>query len=133
MLLLSGFAFMLFVGPALDDYVLNQRGLRRDAVIVKIGTYHTRHTRADGRTCTVVPLDTAEAGSRSYDVDGTDGCREGLRTGQSVMLVTDPQDWLAPRMSTEVSGVSASQGWISGGLLVLMEALILYGRLRWRA
>ncbi|WP_225078087.1 tweety family protein [Streptomyces sp. CoT10] len=129
----SGFAFMLFVGPALDDYVLDQRGLRQDAVIVKIGAYHTRHTRSDGRTCTVVPLDTAEAGSRFYDVDGTDGCGDELKTGQRVMLVTDPQDWLAPRLGTDVTGVSPSQVWISGGLLVLLEAFILYGRLRRRA
>ncbi|MFB7459821.1 hypothetical protein [Streptomyces sp. NPDC056188] len=129
----SGFAFMLFVGPALDDYVLNQRGLRQDAVVVDTGTYRTKHTRADGRTCTVVPLDTAKAGSRSYDVDGTDGCGEGLKTGQRVTLVTDPRDWLAPRMGTDVTGVSPSQVWISGGLLVLMEAFILYGRLRRRA
>ncbi|MGW2900787.1 hypothetical protein ACWDAO_41040 [Streptomyces sp. NPDC001212] len=129
----SGFAFMLFVGPALDDYVLDQRGLRQDAVIVKIGAYHTRHTRSDGRTCTVVPLDTVEAGSRFYDVDGTDGCGDELKTGQRVMLVTDPQDWLAPRLGTDVTGVSPSQVWISGGLLVLMEAFILHGRLRRRA
>ncbi|MFD5472418.1 hypothetical protein [Streptomyces sp. NPDC127105] len=129
----SGFAFMLFVGPALDDYVLDQRGLRQDAVVVDTGTYHTKHTRADGRTCTVVPLDTAKAASRSYDVDGTDGCGEGLKTGQRVTLVTDPRDWLAPRMGTDVTGVSPSQVWISSGLLVLMEAFILYGRLRRRA
>ncbi|MFJ6563430.1 hypothetical protein ACIQMV_26910 [Streptomyces sp. NPDC091412] len=129
----SGFAFMLFVGPALGDYVLDQRGLRKDAVIVETGIYRTRHTRADGRTCTVVPLDTAEAGSRSYDVDGTDGCGEELKTGQRVTVVTDPQGWLAPRMNTEVTGVSPSQVWVSGGLLVSMEAFILYGRLRRRA
>ncbi|MEV0981300.1 hypothetical protein [Streptomyces sp. NPDC049915] len=123
-----GFAFGLFWGPAMNDYVLDHRGVRHDAVVVDTSSYHRKH--GEGRTCSVVPTDTAQR--LSYDVDGTDGCADGLGRGSRVTLVVDPEGWLAPRLGTEVGGVAPYLVWTSAALFAGMEAFILYGRLRRR-
>jgi hypothetical protein len=123
-----GFAFMLFVGPAMNDYVIDDRGVRHDAVIGDTSTYYRKH--GDGRTCTVVLTDTAKP--RAYDVDGIDGCDEEFESGQRVTLVLDPKGWLTPRLSSQVNGVPPYLLWTSAGLLAAMEASVLYGRLRRR-
>ncbi|MFE1295326.1 hypothetical protein ACFW6K_07960 [Streptomyces sp. NPDC058733] len=123
-----GFALSMFWGPAMNDYVLDHRGVRHDAVVTDTGTYYSKH--GDGRTCTVVPTDTAR--HPAYDIDAAQGCTEGLRRGSRVTLVVDPEGWLAPRLDSEVTGVAPYLTWTSAGLFAGMEAFILYGRLRRR-
>lgn len=123
-----GFAFMLFVGPAMGDYVINQRGVRHGAVVGDVSTYWKKH--GDGRACTVVTTDTAKPDA--YEVDDPDGCDDDLREGQSVTLVLDPEGWLKPRLSSSVNGVAPYLVWTSAGLLTATEGSVLYGRLRRR-
>ncbi|MYS93427.1 MULTISPECIES: hypothetical protein [Streptomyces] len=124
----SGFAFMLFVGPAMGDYLLNHRGVRHGAVIGDVSTYWKKH--GDGRACTVVTTDTDK--SDAYEVDDPDGCEGDLREGQDVTLVVDPEGWLKPRLSSRVNGVAPYLVWTSAGLLTATEGFVLYGRLRRR-
>ncbi|WP_159395451.1 hypothetical protein [Streptomyces albireticuli] len=123
-----GFAFVLFVGPAMDDYVLDRRGTRYEAVIADTSSYHRKH--GAGHTCTVVRSDAGR--SLTYKIDDSDGCQEDFEPGRRVTLVVDPEDWLATRLSNNVNGLSSGMAWTCGGLLAAMEALILYGRLRRR-
>ncbi len=123
-----GFALALFVGPAMNDYVMEQRGERHPAKIADVEAYHLKHS--EGHTCSVVRTDLAH--SPTYTVEDTEGCEKDMRPGQSVTLVADPQGWLGSRLSTDVHGVSAAMLWTCGGLLAGMEALVLYGRLRRR-
>lgn len=123
-----GFAFSLFWGPAMNDYVIDHRGVRHHAVVTGTSTYYTKH--GDGRTCTVAPTDTARR--LAYDIDGTQGCADGLRRGSRVTLVVDPEGWLAPRLGSEVHGVAPYLVWTSAGVFAGMEAFIVYGRARRR-
>ncbi|MFE9539195.1 hypothetical protein [Streptomyces sp. NPDC006691] len=123
-----GFALALFVGPAMNDYVMEQRGERHPAKIADVEAYHLKHS--EGHTCSVVRTDLAH--SPTYTVEDTEGCEKDMRPGQSVTLVADPEGWLGSRLSTDVHGVSAAMLWTCGGLLGGMEALVLYGRLRRR-
>ncbi|MGW2817729.1 hypothetical protein [Streptomyces sp. NPDC001415] len=123
-----GFAFALFVGPAMNDYVLDQRGERHPATISYVETYDLKH--GEGHTCSVVRTDLAT--SPTYIVEDTKGCEKAMEPGQSVTLVADPDGWLDSRLSTDVDGVSAAMLWTCGSLLAAMEAVILYGRLRRR-
>ncbi|MGK5728599.1 hypothetical protein [Streptomyces sp. URMC 124] len=123
-----GFAFALFSGPALNDYVLEKRGERYEAAIAGIKGYHRKHH--DGRTCTVVRSDSGRP--VTYKIDDSQGCDEDLEPLQRVTLVVDPDDWLATRLSTDVKGLTPGHAWTCGGLLAGMEASILYGRLRRR-
>ncbi|MER7841355.1 hypothetical protein ABTY98_37105 [Streptomyces sp. NPDC096040] len=122
----SGFAFMLFVGPAMNDYAIDQRGVRHAAVIADTGTYYSKH--GDGRTCRVVLTDTPK--HSSYEVDDTTGCDDDLKPGRRATLVVDPEGWLDPRLSGEVNGVAPWLIRTCAGLLAVMEAFVLYGRLR---
>ncbi|MFJ8715110.1 hypothetical protein ACIRD9_18285 [Streptomyces violaceus] len=122
-----GFAFMLFVGSAMGDYVINDRGVRHDAVIGDVSTYWRKH--GDGRACTAVTTDMAKP--RAYEVDDPDGCDGDLAEGQSVTLVIDPEGWLKPRLSRHVNGVAPYLAWTSVGLLAAMASAVLYGR-HWR-
>ncbi|MCX4882787.1 hypothetical protein [Streptomyces sp. NBC_00847] len=124
----SGFAFMLFVGPAMNDYVIDHRGVRHEAVVADTGSYYRKH--GDGRTCRVVLTDTPK--SSSYEVDDMTGCDDGLKPGRQVTLVADPDGWLVPRLSSEVDGVAPWLIRTCAGLLTMMEAFVLYGRLRRR-
>ncbi|MGY6024993.1 hypothetical protein [Streptomyces spinosirectus] len=124
----SGFAFMLFVGPAMNDYVIDHRGVRHTAVVADTGSYYRKH--GDGRTCEVVPTDTRKPGS--YEIDDTTGCDEDLKPGSQVALVVDPEGWLVPRLSSEVDGLAPWLVRTCAGLFVAMEAFVLYGRLRRR-
>ncbi|GHC57937.1 hypothetical protein GCM10010507_38340 [Streptomyces cinnamoneus] len=124
-----GFTFALFVGPALDDYVLDQRGTRYEAVIADISSYHRRH--GTGHTCTVIRSDSGR--NLTYRIDDSQGCDEDFEPGRHVTLVVDPEDWLATRLSNDVNGLSSGHAWTVGGLLAAMDAFILYGRLRRRA
>ncbi|MFF9811364.1 hypothetical protein ACF1G5_40865 [Streptomyces coeruleorubidus] len=90
-----GFAFMLLVGLAIGDYVIDDHAVRHGAVIGDVSTYRKKH--GDGRACTVVTADTAKPGA--YEVDDLDGCDDDLREGQSVTLVVDPEGWLKSRRS----------------------------------
>ncbi len=123
-----GFAFVLFAGPAMDDYVLDQRGVRYEAVIDDVSSYHRKHDT--GHTCTVVRSDSGQ--SLTYRIDDSDGCEKDFEPGQRVTLVVDPKDWLATRLSSKANGLSHGMAWTVGGLLAAMEAFILYGRLRRR-
>ncbi|WP_371536138.1 hypothetical protein OG210_11335 [Streptomyces sp. NBC_00466] len=124
-----GFALTLFVGPALDDYVMLQRGDRHDAVISGVDSYHRRHG-ADGHTCAVRRTDVAR--SAVYSVDDQSGCSGSSFPGDRVTLVDDPAGWLLPRLAGSVNGPSTASVWTCAGLLVAMEAFMLYGRLRRR-
>ncbi|MBZ4321161.1 DUF3592 domain-containing protein [Streptomyces huiliensis] len=124
-----GFAFVLFAGPALDDYVLDRRGTRHEAVVTANTSYHRKHDT--GHTCTVVRSDGGRI--RTYGIDDSQGCRENFAPGRRVTLVVDPEDWLAARLSNETHGLSSGMAWTCGGLLAAMEAFILYGRLRRKA
>lgn len=124
----SGFAFMLFVGPAMNDYVIDDRGVRHEAVVADTGSYYRKH--GDGRTCRLVLTDTPKPSS--YEVDDTTGCDEDLKRGSQVELVVDPEGWLVPRLSGEVDGVAPWLIRTCAGLLAAMEASVLYGRLRRR-
>ncbi|GHG62194.1 hypothetical protein GCM10018779_30690 [Streptomyces griseocarneus] len=123
-----GFALGLFVGPALDDYVLDQRGTRYEAVIADVETYHRKH--GEGRTCSVARSDSGR--TLTYEVGDSSGCDNTVKPAQHVTLVVDPEDWLPPRLGTDVNGLSSGHAWTCGGLLAAMEACILYGRLRRR-
>jgi hypothetical protein len=123
-----GFAFMLFVGPAMNDYGIDHRGVRHAAVVAETGSYYRKH--GDGRTCTVVLTDTPK--HIAYEVDDTTGCDEDLKPGRRVTLVVDPEGWLVPRLSAEVNGVAPWLIRTCAGLLAVMEAFVLYGRLRRR-
>ncbi|MFJ8384965.1 hypothetical protein ACIQ9Q_10690 [Streptomyces sp. NPDC094438] len=123
------FCAALFIGPALNDHMLDQRGVRYPAVIADVQSFYRKH--GDGRTCKVVRTDVVE--SAVYSVgDMGDGCEDNVREGQHVTLVVDPQGRLSPRLSGSVNGASGALLWTCGGLLAAMEAFILYGRLRRR-
>ncbi|WP_328329953.1 MULTISPECIES: hypothetical protein [unclassified Streptomyces] len=124
-----GFALMLFIGPALSDYVMLQRGVRHDAVISGVDSYYRRHG-PDGHTCEVRRTDVAR--SAVYSVGDRSGCSGSSRPGQRVTLVEDPAGWLVPRLDGSVNGPSTASVWTCAGLLVAMEAFMLYGRLRRR-
>ncbi|MFJ4921408.1 hypothetical protein [Streptomyces sp. NPDC088725] len=123
-----GFALMLFTGPALNDYVLGQRGVHYEGVITGTHGYYRKH--GEGLTCYVVRTDVAK--SPKYSLGDSDGCDKSLRPGRRVVLVTDPDGWLAPRLSGSVNGLSSGMAWTCAGLFAAMEAFILYGRLRRR-
>ncbi|KAB7837248.1 hypothetical protein [Streptomyces mobaraensis] len=124
-----GFAFVLFVGPALDDYVLDRRGTRHEAVVTANTGFHRKHDT--GHTCTVVRSDGGR--TRTYEIGDSQGCEATFAPGRRVTLVVDPEDWLATRLGNETHGLSSGMAWTCGGLLAAMEALILYGRLRRKA
>ncbi|WP_405944084.1 hypothetical protein OG372_21155 [Streptomyces sp. NBC_01020] len=124
-----GFALMLFLGSALNDYVMDQRGVRHDAVISGVDSYHRKHG-ADGHTCEATRTDAAQ--SAVYSVDDSSGCSENSWTGQRVTLVEDPAGWLNPRLASSVNGPSGELIWTCAGLFGAMEAFTLYGRLRRR-
>ncbi|MCX4724649.1 hypothetical protein [Streptomyces sp. NBC_01306] len=124
-----GFALMLFLGPALNDYVMGQRGVRHDAVISGVDSYHRKHGD-DGYTCGVKRIDVAR--SAVYSVDDDSGCSKNSRPGQRVTLVEDPTGWLYPRLAGSVNGLSAGMLWTCAGLCAGMESFMLYGRLRRR-
>ncbi|WP_217140658.1 hypothetical protein [Streptomyces sp. AC627_RSS907] len=122
-----GFAFLLFVGPALGDYVLQDRGVRHDALVVDVSTYRGKSGR-ERAVCTVVL--TGAGRGRTVEVGDTGGCVDDFERGRRVTLVDDPDGWLTPRLGSEVKGVEPYQGWTLAGLLVAMEACALHGRLR---
>lgn len=124
-----GFALVLFLGPALNDYVLEQRGVRHEAVISDVSSYYRRHGD-DGYTCEVRRTDVVR--SAVYSVGDSSGCSKNSRPGQRVMLVEDPTGWLHPRLAGSVNGLSAGMLWTCVGLGAAMEAFMLYGRLRRR-
>ncbi|MCQ8769201.1 hypothetical protein [Streptomyces telluris] len=123
-----GFALLLFVGPAMNDYVLDRRGDRQEGVVTSIEGYHKKH--GDGRECSVEG--THSGRTHTYEVNDTVGCGEGMERGQRVTLVVDPDGWLTTRLSNAVHGLSTGMAWTCGGLLAAMEASILYGRMRRR-
>ncbi|MEV4924399.1 hypothetical protein [Streptomyces roseoverticillatus] len=123
-----GFALSVFVGPAMNDLVLDQRGVRHEGVIAKIESYHKKYEA--GRTCFVERSDSGR--TQTYEVNDTIGCDESLEPRQRVTLVVDPDGWLATRLSNDVSGLSSGMAWTCGGLFAGMEAFILYGRTRRR-
>ncbi|MGK5730642.1 hypothetical protein ACSNOG_13945 [Streptomyces sp. URMC 124] len=123
-----GFAFCLFVGPAMNDFVLDRRGDRYEGVITDVEGYYKKH--GDGRTCSVAR--TGSGRKRTYEVNDTAGCDEGFAPGRSVTLVVDPGGWLPTRLDNAVHGLSSGMAWTCGGLLAAMEAFILYGRTRRR-
>ncbi|MFE5867370.1 hypothetical protein ACFQ6V_01820 [Streptomyces roseifaciens] len=124
-----GFFFVLFTGPALDDYVLGQRGTVHEALVGDVSTYTRKHSN-EGRTCSVV----WSASGETYRAEVGDrrGCDESVRQGDKATIVTDPEDWLRPRLGGDAPGLSSGTAWTCGGLLAGMEAFILYGRLRRR-
>ncbi|MGW7818688.1 hypothetical protein ACWGLF_11225 [Streptomyces puniciscabiei] len=111
----------------MNDYVIDHRGVRHDAVIAGTGTYHKR--QGEGSMCAVALADTPE--HPSYDMSDTTGCT-GLRTGDRVTIVVDAEGWLARRLSIEVTGVAPWLVRTCAGLLSAVEAFVLYGRLRRR-
>ncbi|WP_405562205.1 hypothetical protein [Streptomyces sp. NBC_01180] len=124
-----GFALMLFLGPALNDYVMDQRGVHHDAVISGVDSYHRKHG-ADGHTCAVRRTDVAQ--SAVFSVGDESGCSGTSRPGQRITLVEDPAGWLVPRLAGSVNGPSTGSVWTCASLFVSMEAFMLYGRLRRR-
>ncbi|MFF1275233.1 hypothetical protein ACFVZC_17740 [Streptomyces marokkonensis] len=125
----SGFVFLLFVGPTLGDYVIHDRGVRHDALVMDVSAYRGKGGR-ERPLCTVV-LTGADRG-RVIELDDTGGCDDGLTAGSHVTLVEDPEEWVAPRLASEVSGVAPYLRWTLAGLLSGLEACALYGRLRRR-
>ncbi|WP_406137409.1 hypothetical protein [Streptomyces sp. NBC_01089] len=124
-----GFALMLFLGPALNDYVMEHRGVRHEAVLSDVDSYYRKHG-GDGHTCEVKSTDVAR--SAVYSVGDDSGCSRKSRPGQRVTLVEDPAGWLNPRLASSVDGPSTGSVWTCAGLLVAMEAFMLYGRVRRR-
>ncbi|MDT0613571.1 hypothetical protein [Streptomyces lancefieldiae] len=122
-----GFAFLLFVGPALGDYVMHNRGVRHDALVVDVSSYRGKSGR-ERPVCTLV-LTGADRG-RTVEVGDTGGCDDDFERGRQVILVDDPEGWLTPRLGSEVTGVEPYLVWTLTGLLFAMEACALYGRLR---
>ncbi|KES07978.1 hypothetical protein BU52_05995 [Streptomyces toyocaensis] len=125
----SGFVFLLFVGPTLGDYVIHHRGVRHDALVVDVSDYRGRGGR-ERPLCTVV-LTGADRG-RTIELGDTGGCDDGLTVGSHVTLVDDPEGWVAPRLGSEVRGVAPYLPWTLAGLLSGLETCALYGRLRRR-
>lgn len=123
-----GFALMMFIGPALNDYVLDQRGVRHEAAVAYAENYHNRH--GDGFTCKVIRTDIRK--SRVYTVGESSDCGKHTKTGDQVTLVEDPNGWLSPRLGAEANGLSSGMAGTCAGLFAAMEAFILYGRLRRR-
>ncbi|WP_405778153.1 hypothetical protein [Streptomyces sp. NBC_00859] len=124
-----GFALVLFVGPTLNDYVMDQRGVHHDAVISGVDSYYRKHG-GDGHICEVQRIDVSR--SAVYSVDDSSGCSKNSRSGQHVTLVDDPAGWLYPRLASAVNGPSTGSTWTCVSLFVTMEAFMLYGRLRRR-
>ncbi|MET9253173.1 hypothetical protein [Streptomyces sp. NPDC003717] len=124
-----GFAFLLFVGPALGDYVIADRGVRHEAVVGDVSTYRGKAGRKRP-VCTVV-LTGADRG-RTVEIGDTGGCGKDFEPGRHVTLVEDPEGWLEPRLSSEAGGLAPTTMWTLAGLLTGMEACVLYGRLRRR-
>ncbi|QLE70532.1 hypothetical protein FGW37_01955 [Streptomyces rectiverticillatus] len=123
-----GFFFVLFTGPALDDYVMERRGTAHEALVGDVSTYTRKH--GEGRTCSVVWSASGE--THKAEVGDRKGCDESVRQGDRTTIVTDPEGWLRPRLGGDGTGLSAGTAWTCAGLLAGMEAFILYGRLRRR-
>ncbi|MFF5445872.1 hypothetical protein [Streptomyces sp. NPDC012888] len=118
----SGIAFTLFLGPALENGVLEQRGVRVQAVVTEAERYDP--TKGPDRyTCRV-----ATAAGESYEL----GCEARHTKGFPVTVVVDPQDWLGPRLAERSGGPSAPTLAVIAGLFAVMEAAFLFGRLRKR-
>ncbi|WP_395575338.1 hypothetical protein [Streptomyces sp. BK79] len=124
-----GFAFLLFVGPALGDHVMKERGVRQDALVAEVSTY--RGKGGERRPVCEVVLTGVDRG-RTVEVGDVGGCERGFAPGTRVTLVEDPAGWLTPRLSGRTTGVAPYLMWTLAGLLVAMESCALYGRLRRR-
>ncbi|ANB07856.1 hypothetical protein SAM40697_3898 [Streptomyces ambofaciens] len=125
-----GFAFLLFVGPALGDHAMKERGVRHDdAVITEVSTY--RGKGGERRPVCTVALTDTERG-RTVEVGDTGGCEPDFTPGTHVTLVDDPEGHLAPRLSDKAEGVAPYLLWTLAGLLTALETCALYGRLRRR-
>ncbi|MCX4549024.1 hypothetical protein OG204_21895 [Streptomyces sp. NBC_01387] len=126
-----GFVLLLFAGPALNDFVMNRRGVHHEGLMAGVASYHRKHGDA-GHTCQVVRIDPVTGKPRTYSVDDSSGCSGSSKTGQRVILVEDPTGWLVPRLDSSVHGLSSGLAWTCGSLFAGMEAFVLYGRLRRR-
>ncbi|MGI5393458.1 hypothetical protein [Streptomyces sp. CA-251251] len=125
-----GFAFLLFVGPALGDHAMQERGVRHeDAVITDVSTY--RGKGGERRpVCTIALTDTDRV--RTVEVGDTGGCARDFTPGTHVTLVDDPEGHLAPRLADETDGVAPYLLWTLAGLLTALETCAVLGRLRRR-
>ncbi|MBL0799115.1 hypothetical protein M2168_003753 [Streptomyces sp. CZ24] len=123
-----GFAFMLFVGPAMGETVLDRHGVRTPAVVAGFGEMSARYDRA--RTCKLVweDRDTGEIGR--VETGGLSACTDDIKAGDPAVVVVDPTGWQFPRMAADVKPASTTAWAISGGLCVAMELMFLWGRAR---
>ncbi|MER5934157.1 hypothetical protein [Streptomyces sp. NPDC002054] len=124
----SGFALMLFLGPSLDEAVLEERGVRYEALVVDTDS-HKRTSRPTKYWCRVGIPPEAGAKVRFHDVS----CAAGHRVDDWVTVVVDPEDWLATRLAENAHGPYTGVLWTCAGLFVALESSILWGRLRRRA
>ncbi|QES49565.1 hypothetical protein DEJ50_18910 [Streptomyces venezuelae] len=123
----SGFALMLFLGPSLDEAVIEHRGVRYEALVVDTET-HKRTSRPRQYWCRVGIAPDAGAKVRFHDVS----CGKDHRVDDWVTVVVDPEDWLATRLAERSHGPSTGVLWTCAGLFLALEGSILWGRLRRR-
>ncbi|MEV8530425.1 hypothetical protein [Streptomyces sp. NPDC051211] len=118
----TGFALMLFLGPTLDEIVIEQRGVRHQGMIVDVDRYK-RTSRPTRHTCQVATVHAGRIGV---------SCTQHHRVDDLVAVVVDPEDWLPARLAEKADGPSTATLWTCAGLFAALEAFILWGRLRRR-
>ncbi|ESP98533.1 Hypothetical protein B591_18164 [Streptomyces sp. GBA 94-10 4N24] len=125
---LFGLAFLLFVGPATGEAVLDRHGVRTPAVVAGFGEMSPRYDRA--RTCKLVweDRDTGELGR--VETGGLSACTDDIEAGDQAVVVVDRTGWQFPRMADDVKSPSTTTWAITGGLFVAMELMFLWGRAR---